>query len=58
MTMNKSLVPASVAIMAGVAALCGGVASAADQNGLVANTRIEGPVLTFDWPAIEVGVGS
>ena len=36
--MNKSLVPVSVAIMAGVAALCGGVAAAADQNGLVANT--------------------
>ena len=56
--MNKSLVPASVAIIAGVAALCGGVAAAADQNGLVANTAIDGPVLTFDWPAIEVGVGS
>jgi L-aminopeptidase/D-esterase-like protein len=56
--MNKSLVPASVAIIAGVAALCGGVAKAADQNSLVANTAIDGPVLTFDWPAIEVGVGS
>ena len=56
--MNKSLVPISVAIMAGVAMLCGGVAAAADQNGLVANTAIDGPVLTFDWPAIEVGVGS
>jgi L-aminopeptidase/D-esterase-like protein len=58
MPMKKSLVPASVAIMAGVAALCGGVATAADQNGLVANTAIDGPVLTFDWPAIEVGIGS
>jgi L-aminopeptidase/D-esterase-like protein len=56
--MNKSLVPASVAIIAGVAALCGGVATAADQNSLAANTAIDGPVLTFDWPAIEVGVGS
>lgn len=59
--MKKSLLPASVAIIAiiaGVAALCGGVAAAADQNGLVANTAIEGPALTFDWPAIEVGVGS
>lgn len=56
--MNKSLMPASVAIMAGVALLCGGVATAADQNGLVANTAIDGPALTFDWPAIEVGVGS
>jgi L-aminopeptidase/D-esterase-like protein len=55
--MKKSLVPASVAIIAGLAALCGGVATA-DQNGLVANTAIDGPVLTFDWPAIEVGIGS
>ncbi len=56
--MNKSLLPASVAVIAGVAALCGGVAAAADQNGLVANTAIDAPVLTFDWPAIEVGIGS
>jgi L-aminopeptidase/D-esterase-like protein len=56
--MNKSLLPASLAIMAGIAALWGGVASAADQNGLVANTKIDGPVLTFDWPAIEIGVGA
>ena len=58
MPMKKSLLPASVAIITGVAALCGGVAAAADQNGLVANTAIDGPALTFDWPAIEVGVGS
>jgi L-aminopeptidase/D-esterase-like protein len=58
MPMKKSLLPASVAITAGVAALCGGVAAAADQNSLVANTAIDGPALTFDWPAIEVGVGS
>jgi hypothetical protein len=56
MPMKKSLLP--VAIIAGAAALCGGVAAAADQNGLVANTAIDGPVLRFDWPAIEVGVGS
>jgi hypothetical protein len=49
-------ITASVAIIAGVAA--GGVAAAADQNSLVANTAIDGPVLVFDWPAIEVGVGS
>ncbi len=54
--MNKSLGIASVAII--VAALCSGVAAAADQNGLVANTAIDGPALTFDWPAIEVGIGS
>jgi L-aminopeptidase/D-esterase-like protein len=41
-----------------VAMLSGNAATAADQNGLVANTAIDGPVLTFDWPAIEVGVGS
>lgn len=56
MSMNKSLVLASVSIIS--AALCGGIATAADQNSLVANTAIDGPVLTFDWPAIEVGVGS
>jgi len=58
MPMKKSLMPASVAIIAGVAALCSGAAIAADQNSLVANTAIDGPVLRFDWPAIEVGVGS
>jgi hypothetical protein len=56
--MNKSSVPASVVIMAGVAALCGGLATAADQNSLVANAAIDGPALAFDWPAIEVGIGS
>ncbi len=56
MSMNNSLVLASVAIVA--AASCGGVARAADQTSLVANTTIDGPVLTFDWPAIEVGIGS
>ena len=56
--MNRSRVSASIAIMAGVAALCGGVAIAADQTSLAASTAIDGPVLTFDWPAIEVGVGS
>jgi L-aminopeptidase/D-esterase-like protein len=34
------------------------VASAADQANLVPNTGINGPVLTFDWAAIEIGVGS
>src|SRR5882724_639609 len=40
------------------AGFLGGVATAADQNSLVPNTGINGPVLTFDWPAIEIGVGS
>jgi L-aminopeptidase/D-esterase-like protein len=35
------------------------IASAsADQSSLVPNTRIDGPALNFDWPVIEVGVGS
>jgi len=38
--------------------LGGSVAANADQDGLVPNTSINGPTLTFDWPAIEVGVGS
>jgi hypothetical protein len=28
------------------------------QSNLVLNTEIDGPALTFDWPAIEIGVGS
>lgn len=51
-------ITSSVAIIAAVAALFGGVAAAADQNGLVASTAMDGPALTFDWPAIEVGVAS
>jgi L-aminopeptidase/D-esterase-like protein len=56
MPVNRLLPWVATAIV--VAALCGGVATAADQNSLVANTAIDGPALTFDWPAIEVGVGS
>jgi L-aminopeptidase/D-esterase-like protein len=48
----------SVATAIVIAALSGDVASAADQGSLVPNTKIDGPVLTFDWPAIEIGVGS
>jgi L-aminopeptidase/D-esterase-like protein len=40
------------------AGFSGGVAVAADQAGLAPNTAINGPVLTFDWPAIEIGIGS
>ncbi len=41
------------------AILAAGVASAhADQGGLVPNTSTSVPVLNFDWPAIEVGIGS
>jgi len=28
------------------------------QDQLLANTAVNGPVLTFDWPAIEIGIGS
>ncbi|MFI4987023.1 MAG: P1 family peptidase [Alphaproteobacteria bacterium] len=41
-----------------LAALPAPHARAADQSGLAANTAISGPALTFDWPAIEIGVGS
>src|SRR5690348_15658167 len=30
----------------------------ADQSVLVANTRINGPTLSFDWPALEIGTGT
>jgi 6-aminohexanoate-oligomer endohydrolase len=30
----------------------------ADQGVLEANTKINGPTLSFDWPAVEIGVGS
>ena len=55
--MNASSMTARMAagILAGV---FGGAASAADQASLVPNTAIDGAVLTFDWPAIEIGVGS
>jgi L-aminopeptidase/D-esterase-like protein len=33
-------------------------AASAGQDQLVANTAINGPVLTFDWPAVEIGIGS
>jgi L-aminopeptidase/D-esterase-like protein len=29
-----------------------------DQSDLIVNTDIHGPVLSFDWPAIEIGIGS
>src|SRR5437763_1535869 len=39
------------------AMLAAGVASAG-QDQLVAMTAINGPVLTFDWPAVQIGIGS
>src|SRR5207253_4599419 len=55
--MKRHLVSEATAVIGFMTALSGGIA-AADQAGLVANTGIDGPVLTFDWPAIEVGIGS
>jgi L-aminopeptidase/D-esterase-like protein len=56
MRVNKSL-PAVMVMSAAIAA--GSLATAdADQSNLVPNTKVDGPTLTFDWPAIEVGVGS
>jgi L-aminopeptidase/D-esterase-like protein len=56
--MNTSLIVATIAAGIVAAWFFGGVATAADQTNLVPNTGINGPVLTFDWPAIEIGVGS
>jgi L-aminopeptidase/D-esterase-like protein len=33
-------------------------AANAGQDQLVANTAINGPVLTFNWPAVQIGIGS
>jgi L-aminopeptidase/D-esterase-like protein len=57
--MNRSLVPA-FAIGAGFifGILVSVTAAEADQGNLVPNTWIDGPTLTFDWPAVEVGIGS
>jgi L-aminopeptidase/D-esterase-like protein len=57
MTQKGSLLAAGVGV---ASALLVGSASLAraDQASLVPVTSITGPVLTFDWPAIEVGVGS
>jgi L-aminopeptidase/D-esterase-like protein len=42
------------------AAICAALMSVAhgDQSVLNANTSIRGPALTFDWPAVEIGVGA
>ena len=56
MRLCKSLglaVAASGTVLLGVSATAG-----ADQSNLVPNTKIDGPALTFDWPVIEVGIGS
>jgi 6-aminohexanoate-oligomer endohydrolase len=40
------------------AAVAGTTAAHADQGNLVLNTALNGPTLKFDWPAIEIGIGS
>jgi len=55
---HKGRLFGAAAATAGVV-LGGSVAAVnADQNALVPDTSINGPAVTFDWPAIEVGVGS
>jgi L-aminopeptidase/D-esterase-like protein len=56
MAVRKSL----VAVIAASAVIAIGVpaAAGADQANLVPNTKVDGPALTFDWPAVEVGVAS
>jgi L-aminopeptidase/D-esterase-like protein len=56
MVVSRSL----VAIMATLAAIAVSVPAAveADQGNLVPNTKVDGPKVTFDWPAVEVGVAS
>ena len=39
-------------------AMLGTCAASAGQEQLVVNTAINGPVLTFDWPAVQIGIGS
>lgn len=47
------------AVVSGVVFSAGLPCSAsADQDGLEPNTKINGPTLSFDWPAVEIGVGS
>jgi len=47
-------------VLAGIVLSAGGVLCYvhADQRVLEANTKINGPSLNFDWPAIQIGVGS
>jgi L-aminopeptidase/D-esterase-like protein len=59
MLVNKYLLLVMVVTAALVVGILGGVVTTdADQSNLVPNTKVDGPALTFDWPAIEIGVGS
>lgn len=44
--------------LAVAAALASAAAASADQSTLVPHTQIQGPTLVFDWPAVEIGIGS
>lgn len=52
----STLMGSRAAILA--VAICAGGTASADQPGMVPHTAMEGPVLTFDWPAVQVGIGS
>jgi L-aminopeptidase/D-esterase-like protein len=58
MPANKSPVQVIVTAAIVLGVLGGLAAQASDQSNLVPNTAIDGPALTFDWPDIEVGIGS
>jgi L-aminopeptidase/D-esterase-like protein len=46
-------------VVSGVVFSAGVLCSAyADQDALEANTKVNGPALSFDWPAVQVGVGT
>jgi L-aminopeptidase/D-esterase-like protein len=45
-------------LFSGLAAMLMASAATGGQDHLVANTAINGPVLSFDWPAVEIGIGS
>jgi 6-aminohexanoate-oligomer endohydrolase len=47
---------ARITVLAFIA--CGSGAALADQSSLTASTNVDGPVLAFDWPALEIGIGS
>jgi L-aminopeptidase/D-esterase-like protein len=54
----KVLSSLSMVVLAGTVVVGTLATAAADQMNLVPHTTIDGPTLTFDWPAIEVGIGS
>ena len=52
--------PWKSAVLSGIVVVCTAVLclAHADQGVLEANTKINGPTLSFDWPAVQIGVGS